>query len=921
MIKKINLIPYFKQILTLSILLTTPSIYAASCESAATVTTGIWDQYRKSVESLGCRTKLGGATEYLICGSTRLFNESIEDMVGWWNSGAKNRWSTIGPRMLGAEIEYGTVVKLTKRTFVSMVPSFNTGKIVVKGKAGTGKVTICATDDKGKTTKLFNDVEVKGHRNFNISRKNAEGKVLAVVLQSKSASFKYEVEKTEEPLQWNFGAIKGLADLHVHGAAQEGFAGLWTWGDNDGSRDDAHKRCRALNVLDAGSVIAQLGSLSVLEKSKLHAIPLNWDKHEKEEVVRHGSGWSNGVDKYDDWPHFSDIAHQQVHTDWLKDAHKKGLKLVVMSAVNNELLCRGLRAGLYQGDNKYACDDMSNIERQLNNFNALDKKYDWYEIALTPWHARKIIHENKLAVVLSAESSHMLPPSEGAFQTQLEKFYQLGLRSLQIVHERDNSFAGAAPHRSNFWWHQRTSNPLTSFKAMLDGDGEKNNPFDLDARGKNVKGLSKKGEKLIDAMIQRRMLIDTSHFSEKTFKDVFNLVTNKKYKNYPLYNSHSRFKTLLEEPERDTLKEFLTTDEQIDMLNKVGGILGVRTGPNAIASFNKSRVANNCAGSSRSYAQMVAYAKSKNLNIAFGSDFNGVTQQLGPRYGDERCYAAVKTGRQKHQMQQPEPANFKINKNFDNEGLKHIGYLPDLYSDLNKLNTLGAAELNGAAENFIVMWEKAYGEDIKKTVNSKSACQVDSDCKNGNQYCDKGGVLGVGKNVCLTKSLSIGKQCVDNKQCSSGSCNKDKVCQCTEDKHCGDGQRCDKGGLLGVGKNSCSKVIVPSCKNGWKYEIRNPLNKDRCNKTSTKSAALKCRLLVTDKAKNWTGPHAQKGADECRSKKGKKPKGVKCPSGYKYNSKSGKDTCTKTTQEHETPTCPALYDYKSLKGKDECRKK
>ena len=112
---------------------------AASCESVATVTADVWDQYRTIAEGLGCKTPLGGGFEFEVCGYLRFINESLEDMVGWWNAGARNRWPTIGPRMLGAEIETGTVFKLTKRTFVSMVPSFNEGQIIVEGKSGTGR--------------------------------------------------------------------------------------------------------------------------------------------------------------------------------------------------------------------------------------------------------------------------------------------------------------------------------------------------------------------------------------------------------------------------------------------------------------------------------------------------------------------------------------------------------------------------------------------------------------------------------------------------------------------------------------------------------------------------------------------------------------------------------------------------------------
>lgn len=736
---------------------------AKECGSAAGVVADVFQRYRQASERLGCRQKLAGPGEFVLCGATRLVNETLDDMVGWWNTAAKNRWATLGPRILGAEIERGKIVLGTKRTFVSLVPSFNTGKVIVTAKQGKGAVTICATDDAGKAFELYDGVVVDQRRVFSISRKDAEGRVLSVVLAARTPTFQYEIEKSEEPQVMDFGPVTGLADLHVHGAAQLGFAGLWTWGSNDGLQENALAPCRRLNALDAFTALAPL------EKKRVHAIPVKHEKHADEEVVYHGDGFVKGGQSWGDWPHFADIAHQQVHSDWLKAAHQRGLKLVVMCAVNNELLCRLMRTGLYQQKNDWPCDDMSNLKRQLEEFRRLDQRYDWFEIALTPWHARKIIHEGKLAVVLSAESSHMLPRSEGDFVAQLEKLYQLGLRSLQIVHERDNRFAGAAPHRKNFNWHQRTSNPLTWLSTM--GDGR---PFDLDANGKNAKGLSKEGERLLDAMIQRHMLIDTSHYSARSFLDAYRLVSGPKYGGYPLYASHSRFEDLLDAEGKELLREFLTTSDQLEKIKSLGGMVGVRTGPNHIKAHPGSGVENDCPGSSKSYAQMVAYAADKGLPIAFGSDFNGVTQQVGPRRGEDACYAATKSATRPWSRQPELPG---VAKRFQEHGLRHIGYLPDLYDELLALRTKGAARLNQGAEAFLDMWERTYSSTkaaaTPKTVNApKGHCQTDPDCGAGN-WCDKG--LDLKKNVCRPK-LAKGEVCGTvgelgvGHRCRSGSC-------------------------------------------------------------------------------------------------------------------------------------------------------
>jgi hypothetical protein len=208
--------------------------------------------------------------------------------------------------------------------------------------------------------------------------------------------------------------------------------------------------------------------------------------------------------------------------------------------------------------------------------------------------------------------------------------------------------------------------------------------------------------------------------------------------------------------------------------------------------------------------------------------------------------------------------------------------------------------------------ERKYCEARK---GEGASCSADKQCMQG-AVC-QGKPLG---KCIIESSVVIGGSCVKDAQCTTGSCNSVGQCQCKEDNDCGTNSYCNKGGALGVGRNSCVAYTSPTCKSGWQYESRNPLNKDRCTKTTTLTKSLECKLLITDEAKNWTGPHATNGEDECRSTKGKDPKGVKCPGGYDLSVKSGADTCTKTTEDHETPVCAAGYDYKSLNGKDQCRK-
>lgn len=198
-------------------------------------------------------------------------------------------------------------------------------------------------------------------------------------------------------------------------------------------------------------------------------------------------------------------------------------------------------------------------------------------------------------------------------------------------------------------------------------------------------------------------------------------------------------------------------------------------------------------------------------------------------------------------------------------------------------------------------------------------CSDDVDCGSG-RYCNKR----LGLNRCLVDGTAmLGEPCNKNQECSSNRCQgtgNNRQCVCANDDHCGENAICILGTAT-IGKNSCRATATTSCPSGWKYEIRNPPAKDRCTQVVSTTVSLECKLLATDKSKNWTGPHAQAGRDECRSTRGKKPKGVKCPNGFVLSVRSGADSCIKTATENRQPDCRIGWDYRSKKGRDICQDK
>jgi hypothetical protein len=114
-----------------------------------------------------------------------------------------------------------------------------------------------------------------------------------------------------------------------------------------------------------------------------------------------GGGWPDFIV----WPRFMTLVHQQAYIDWLYRAYQGGLRLVSCLAVNNELLAT-------KSNPRLPPDDLSAIHAQIAGMKAMAEFIDeqsggpgsgWLQLAYSSEDARRIIGENKLAVVLDVE--------------------------------------------------------------------------------------------------------------------------------------------------------------------------------------------------------------------------------------------------------------------------------------------------------------------------------------------------------------------------------------------------------------------------------------------------------------------------------------------------------------------------------------
>ena len=525
-----------------------------------------------------------------------------------------------------------------------------------------------------------------------------------------------------------YAALEGVADLHLHMFAEEAFGGGWLHGTHDGSGEHAlgpcdggepgdHARLQAdLKPLLLGSSCdpATIGELAM-------SVPLVGGLFQGggaflgEEIGKvPGSDGDTGLHTdrtggfpdFRGFPRWDTIAHQQAWEGHLEQAWKAGLRLEVISAVSFNWLCEALPD---ENVERPQCDEMDDVFVQLEQAHAFAERTEWAEIALSAGDARRIIGEGKLALVLSVEASHLLG-TDGDWREGFEKLYDMGVRTLQPVHQLDNRFAGAAPHNPihHIFQYAETCHVDTDCPIGL-SDGKPGGVtlgFDLNAECKNVVGLRDEGRELLATMMERGMLIDAAHLSERSVKDLYEMAKENDF--YPFYLSHGHFREMLLPSKQ--VEEKTTPWWVAKMLRETGGIFGMRTAPDEVSSYDDADVSNDCHGSSKSFAQYLAYATDGlGVDVAFGADFNGFIQQTRPRFGPDACSASFPEEQQCQAEAEELTSAPPLGTDFDDLGLAHTGLLIDLVDDLDQLGA-DTRGLRSSADAFVQMWERAEGE-------------------------------------------------------------------------------------------------------------------------------------------------------------------------------------------------------------------
>ncbi|HET6962477.1 MAG TPA: dipeptidase [Terriglobia bacterium] len=155
----------------------------------------------------------------------------------------------------------------------------------------------------------------------------------------------------------------------------------------------------------------------------------------------------------------------------------------------------------------------------------LDANPGKIELAYNASDILRIVKAGRVAAVLTIESGHAIADDLGV----LRMFYQLGVRSMTLVHFRNNNWADSS-----------TDEPRHN-------------------------GLTELGKNVVQEMNRLGMVVDISHVSDKTFYDTLAVTTK------PVIASHSSCRALSDFPRN-------MTDDMLRALARNGGVIGINFG-------------------------------------------------------------------------------------------------------------------------------------------------------------------------------------------------------------------------------------------------------------------------------------------------------------------------------------------------------
>ena len=285
----------------------------------------------------------------------------------------------------------------------------------------------------------------------------------------------------------------------------------------------------------------------------------------------------------------------------------------------------------------------------------------------------------------------------------------------------------------------------------------------------NVAGLTDDGRDYLRHLMSRGMVIGTEHMSRRSVHDAYQLIADQLVQRgrrecadlasgaapagcfdhaYPLGVSHAHFRAMslprqLTRVAAFRASEYEVGDRQTDLLRRTGGIVGQFVSEDPVdlpRTVDPPPFANDCAGSSKSFATSLWYALLRMdwAGVGLATDFAFIPG-AAPRFGADACSAdasaddprkerallpaqylrQAQTGRVEYRPRNAVDSRdaslipYRMGRggrafDFNVDGFAHYGLLPDLLQDVKNIGLPRRAweALFSSAESYIRAWEK-----------------------------------------------------------------------------------------------------------------------------------------------------------------------------------------------------------------------
>lgn len=575
------------------------------------------------------------------------------------------------------------------------------------------EVAICTTSTEGNQQKIdgFKIVTSPTDNSINITRKleNIANERISIRLKGGAGTktnlvvdlqFSLTEGQPWTPLDKISGQdpVKGFADLHLHQTGAMAFNEGWYWGSHEpGSLEDRLPNCdgkhASYSQFEFVLKVPYVQSLLYSAAGKGNVDDFLRSHHH--------------ITQRDHYVRSDDRKHQQVAFERLKQAHERGLSLIVSTTVENLILSYLMKA-TGKGSDELTPMSMESIKRQIISLRKIDDQTDWFEVVLDPWHARRVINQGKLAVVIGAEFSDIFPASDGPWKQQLHDLYDLGLRHLQPVHKIDSRFNST--HDQGFPFDNFNTFQALTRPEIPDGPAlERTRAGVTDP----VEGLSQEGRELIDEMVRLNMIVDLSHSSTSSQNEATDILIEK-HSYYPIFYSHWAARQPL----------------LLDELKQTGGMIAFGWGQPVPSSVGPSNLRNpiiqNCpnhlSNLYQSYKDFVDFG----VNFSIGTDLNGFTSVTSPNFGPDACLLSEEEKSRDDQvatfnlLKQRYPNHPEWVVKYWAQGTADISLVPGILYDLREILGVNTDAIDESVEAFIQMWERTYDNNRTNLLASGS---------------------------------------------------------------------------------------------------------------------------------------------------------------------------------------------------------